>query len=66
MMQRTRTKRSDRGQSLIECALVLPLLMLLIVNVVNFGAIFYAWISVANAARTGAQYFTTGESRWVD
>jgi len=33
--------------------------MLLIVNVVNFGAMIFAWISVANAARTGAQYLTT-------
>jgi Flp pilus assembly protein TadG len=60
-MKRTVTKRKRlAGQSLIECALVLPLLLLLIVNVVNFGAFFYAWISVANAARTGAEYFTTG------
>lgn len=60
-MKRTATKRKRcAGQSLVECALVLPLLVLLVVNVVNFGAMFYAWISVANAARTGAQYFTTG------
>jgi len=60
-MERTGTGRNNRGgQSLVECALVLPLLILLIVNVVNFGAFFYAGISVANAARTGAQYFTTG------
>lgn len=44
------------GQALIEFALILPLLFLLIVNVVNFGAFFFAWITVANAARAGAQY----------
>src|SRR5690242_6289244 len=55
------TKRNRcSGQSLVECALVIPLLLLLIVNVVNFGAMIHAWISVANAARTGAQYLTTG------
>src|SRR5450759_1453098 len=55
----TKRKRCA-GQALIECALVLPLLLLLIVNVVNFGHMFYAWISVANAAGTGAEYYTTG------
>ena len=30
----------DRGQSLLEFALILPMLLLLIVNVVNFGAFF--------------------------
>ncbi len=58
-MMATRRKKCA-GQSLIECALVLPLLLLLIVNVVNFGAMLYAWISVANAARTGAEYYSTG------
>ena len=53
--------RSDtRGQSLVELALILPLLFLLIVNVVNFGGVFFAWIAVADAARTGAQYWITG------
>jgi len=44
------------GQALIEFALVLPLLFLLIVNTVNFGAFLFAWITVANSARAGAQY----------
>ena len=52
--------RSGRGQALIEFALVLPLLFLLILNVVNFGGMLYAWITVANAARAGAQYLMMG------
>jgi Flp pilus assembly protein TadG len=53
--------RSSSGQALIEFALILPLLFLLIVNVINFGGMLYAWICVSNAARTGAQYYTTGD-----
>jgi Flp pilus assembly protein TadG len=45
-----------RGQALVEFALVLPLLFLLIVNAVNFATFIFAWITVANAARAGAQY----------
>ncbi len=52
--------RVRRGQTLVEFALVLPLLFLLIVNVVNFGAFFFAWITVAHAARAGAQYMIMG------
>ena len=52
-------RRGSRGQALIEFALILPILFLLIVNVVNFGGMFYAWIAVSNAARTGAQYYST-------
>jgi Flp pilus assembly protein TadG len=52
--------RTRSGQALIEFSLMLPLLFLLIVNVINFGGMLYAWICVSNAARTGAQYFITG------
>lgn len=48
------------GQSLVEFALVLPLLFLLIINAVNFGGFIYAWITVANAARAGAQFYVLG------
>lgn len=54
--------RSSSGQALIEFALILPLLFLLIVNVINFGGMLYAWICVSNAARTGAQYYSTDKA----
>jgi len=48
------------GQALIEFALVLPLLFLLIMNIVNFGAFIFTWITVADAARAGADYMIMG------
>lgn len=53
-----RAARSCQGQALVEFALMIPLLFLLIVNVVNFGAFIYAWITIANAARAAADYAT--------
>mgnify|MGYP000165086506 CR=1 FL=1 len=53
-----------QGQALIEFALILPLLLLLILNVVNFAAYIYAGITIANAARAGAQYMILGGA-WV-
>ena len=50
----------NQGQALIEYLLVLPMILLLLVNVVNFGGFFYAFITVANAARAGADFAIMG------
>jgi Flp pilus assembly protein TadG len=50
----------ERGQALIEYLLILPLLFLLIINLINFGGFFFAWIGVSNAARAGADYAALG------
>jgi Flp pilus assembly protein TadG len=51
---------SCSGQSLLEFAIMLPLMFLLVVNVVNFGGLLYACITVSNSARAGAAYMTLG------
>lgn len=47
---------TEGGQSLVELALVLPLLLLLLVGIIEIGRFSYYSILVANAARAGAQY----------
>jgi Flp pilus assembly protein TadG len=44
------------GQALVEFSLITPMALLLAVNAVNFGGFIFAWITVTNAARAGAQY----------
>jgi hypothetical protein len=44
------------GQSLVEFSLILPLIFLLVMNTVNFGGFLFAWITIANGARAGADY----------
>lgn len=51
----TRRWHSERGAELIEFALVLPILLLLIAGVVDFGMMFQAYEVVTNAAREGAR-----------
>jgi Flp pilus assembly protein TadG len=46
----------DAGQSLLELALVLPMLLVLLVGTIEIGRFAYYSILVANAARAGAQY----------
>jgi Flp pilus assembly protein TadG len=47
--------RSARGAELVEFALVLPLLLLLIAGIVDFGFLFQHYLVVTNAAREGAR-----------
>ena len=51
----TRCRRSERGAELIEFALILPLLILIILGLVDFGFMFQRFEVVTNAAREGAR-----------
>jgi Flp pilus assembly protein TadG len=51
-----RLLKGRRGQSVVEFALSVPLLIVLLLAAVEFGQIFYTQISVINAARAGVQY----------
>lgn len=46
---------SERGQSLVEFALVLPMLLILLLGVADFGRVFSAGITIEAAARNGAE-----------
>lgn len=48
--------KKEEGQAVVEFALVLPLLILLIFGMVDFGWLFYNKIEVNNASREGARY----------
>jgi len=50
-----RSRRSSRGQGLVEFALILPVLILIFMGIVDFGRAIYAYNSVSNAAREGAR-----------
>lgn len=47
--------RSDRGASAVEFALVLPLLLLLVVGIAEFGRAYNVQISLSAAAREGVR-----------
>jgi Flp pilus assembly protein TadG len=49
----------DVGQSLVEVALALPLLLLILLGVADLGRAFYYTTAVASAARQGAAYVAT-------
>jgi Flp pilus assembly protein TadG len=49
-------RRSEPGTALVELAIVLPLLVLFAIGAAEFGRLYFAAITVANAARAGAQF----------
>lgn len=51
-----RTLRSQSGQSLVELALITPILLLLVIGTVEMGRYASLSILVGNAARAGAEY----------
>src|SRR5579871_6183987 len=48
--------RGWRGQTVVEVALLLPLLLFLLVGLIEVGRYAYFDILISNAARAGAQY----------
>jgi TadE-like protein len=55
VLRRRHGRRSQRGQSLVEFAIVLPFLMLLILGAVEFGFMFNSDLSLEYASREGAR-----------
>jgi len=47
---------TERGQSVVEFALVFPILILILMGTIDFGRLFYSYVTVTNAARVGAEY----------
>jgi hypothetical protein len=48
--------RSETGTAFLELAVVLPLLILFVIGAAEFGRLYFTGITVANAARAGAQF----------
>ena len=48
--------RTEKGQRLVEFALVIPLLLLLMVGIFEFGYFFFVYGSVTTAAREAVRY----------
>lgn len=47
--------KSEKGQSMVETALILPIILLLLFGIVDFGRIFHAYLTLDHAGREGAR-----------
>jgi Flp pilus assembly protein TadG len=59
----TRSRRSgESGQAFVELALVLPILLLLLLGVIQFGNVFRDYIALTDATRVGARQAAVSRS----
>ena len=54
-------KPRHKAQGLLEFALALPILLLLVFGIIEFGRLLQAWLALENGARFGVRYAITGE-----
>ena len=59
-----RVRARSRGQSLVELAIVAPVLILILLVAIDFGRGFYSWVILQNAARIGANYAGLNAQGW--
>jgi Flp pilus assembly protein TadG len=60
-----RRSGSKRGQSLVEFALVLPVLLLIVLFAVDFGRLYMGWVTINGMARIGANYAAQHPDAWT-
>lgn len=51
---------SSKGTSLVEAAIITPLLLVLTFSVVDFGALFYVYLTLENGVSQASRYGVTG------
>ena len=59
-MKRFRKINNQNGAAMVEFAIVLPLLLILVFGVIEFGVMFYNKAVITNASREGARAGITG------
>jgi PKD repeat protein len=58
-LRRDRTRDHSRGQSIVEFALLFPVVMLILMVGLDFGRIYLGWINLNNTARIAANFAAT-------
>jgi Flp pilus assembly pilin Flp len=66
LILRAMSRRGEDGAAAVEFALLLPLLVLLLFGIIQFGAAFNARIRATNAAREAARLAVVGIDDWGD
>ena len=57
--------KNNSGQSMVEFALVLPILLLLVMGIIEFSFIFANYLAMSNASREAARAISLGNTDTV-
>ena len=55
-----RRLRGEKGATMVEAALITPLLLLLTFSIVDFASMFYIYLALENGASQATRYAVTG------
>ena len=56
--------RKSAGQSLVEFAVVVPVLLIVLLMAVDFGRVYLGWVNLTNVARIGANFAAANPDAW--
>ena len=59
---KSRREQSSRGAAAVEFAIVVPLLLLIMLGLIDFGRMFYVQVSLNAASREGARASSLGRT----
>jgi Flp pilus assembly protein TadG len=54
--------RADRGAAAVEMAIVIPVLLMILFGIIDFGRMYNAQVTLTDAAREGARAAAAGDS----
>ena len=57
--------KSEKGQSMVEFALIIPIFILLLFATLDFGRVFHAYFTIDHAGREAARAVSVGEDDGV-
>ena len=57
--------RRSSGQSFVEFAVVLPVILLLTMTALDFGRVYLGWINLQNMVRAGANFAANNPTAWL-
>ena len=60
---RSRTRKRQKGSSLVEFAFAVPMFAMLLIGASDFARVFYAGIGISGIATTGAEWAATTVTR---
>lgn len=58
--------KGEDGQAMVEFALILPIFLLILCGIIDFGWLFYNQLSLNNACREGARYAVVNTAEGCD
>lgn len=58
----TRNGKHQKGAVVVETAIILPLFIIILIGVLEFGIVFHNYLILQNASREGARYGSVGHT----